>query len=337
MYKNRSDMRSLSIFLITCLLPLWGIAENIPRVVATASMIADMAQEIGGDYLDVKCIVPIGGDPHVYRPKPSDAALVSKADLVLMNGLTFEGWLEELVRNSGTEAPLVLVTDGITPISSEVYENAPDPHVWMDASLAIKYIVNIKNAFIQLVPEHQAAIEANYERYKKELEELDAYIQAQIQSIPAEKRILVTSHDAFQYYGHRYGIRLEAVKGVSTEAEVQTSDMRRIEETIKASKVPALFVESTIDPKLLQQIAKDNGVIIGGKLYADSIGPKDSPASSYTKMMRYNTDTIVKALTGQVTKDDVEENAPASSNWILYTLIGALFLGGFFMVARKMG
>ncbi len=200
-------------------------AQKKPSVVATASMIADMARQIGGDLVDVKSIVPIGGDPHIYDPTPMAAQMAADADLVLRNGLTFEGWLNELVENSGTDANIVTVTDGIKPIESLMYENAADPHAWMDVSLVITYVKNIRDALIKLLPDNRDQIEENYQAYKLKLVELDRYIKTQIQSIPEGKRILITSHDAFQYYGRRYGIQLESILGTSTDADVQTSDI----------------------------------------------------------------------------------------------------------------
>ncbi len=312
-------------------------AQDKKLVVATASMIADMAENIAGGEVDIKMIVPIGGDPHLYEPTPKDAQLVNGADLVLMNGLTFEGWLTELVENSGTKASTVLVTKGIQPIESATYKNSADPHAWMDAELGLMYIQNIKEALVALAPEHAETFEFNYGVYKKQLIELDQYIQSKIQTIPVNQRVLITSHDAFQYYGQKYGIRLEAILGTSTDAEVQTSDVMRLNKVIKESGVPAVFVESTVNPKLLKQLAQDNDIEIGGELYADSIGDKDSPASSYIDMLKYNTDVIVKALsttkTSATSAASSDKKNTGLNKWVL--IIGAVaLLIGFLIGAR---
>lgn len=310
-------------------------AQDKKIAVATASMIADMATNIAGGEVDIQMIVPIGGDPHLYEPTPKDAQLINKADLVLMNGLTFEGWLTELVENSGTKAPTVIVTNGIDPIESATYKNSADPHAWMDAELGLTYIKNIKNALVALAPEHKEVFEFNYGLYKKQLEDLDQYIQQQIQTIPAAQRVLITSHDAFQYYGQKYGIQLEAILGTSTDAEVQTSDIMRLNKVIKESGVPAVFIESTVNPKLLKQLASDNAIKIGGELYADSIGDKDSPAPSYIDMLKYNTDVIVKALTATPqTKPVVADDDSEGSNLWLWGILGLLLVGGFLLVAK---
>ncbi len=312
-------------------------AQNKPKVVATASMIADMAKNIAGDKLDIQCIVPIGSDPHLHEPTPRDASLIAHAQLVLKNGLTFEGWLTKLIDNSGTKAEVVLVTEGIKSLESLTYQNSFDPHAWMDASNGLIYIRNIRDAFIELDPENQPTYEANYESYKKKLETLDRFILEQIKTIPEKKRILITSHDAFQYYGRRYGIRLESIMGTSTDADVQTADIMRVSKIIRESEVPAIFAESTINPKLMQQLAKDNKIRIGGQLYTDSVGDKDSPAPTYYDMLKHNTVTIVNALR-DAQMDDLGSTGKTNDvqNLLFYALIGVLFFGGFFIVYKKL-
>ena len=310
--------------------------KSKPKVVATASMIADMIHVIGGDHLDLQCIVPVGGDPHIYDATPADAQLVNQADLIFKNGLTFEGWLNELIENAGSSAEIITVTNGIQAIESLQYSNATDPHAWMDASLGLQYIVNIRDALIKYFPKHTNDFQANYENYRKEMETLDAYISEQIGSIAEGQRILITSHDAFQYYGRRYGIRLESVLGTSTDADVQTSDIIRLNKVIKENLVPALFIESTINPKILEQIASDQDIKIGGKLYADSLGDDHSPASSYLKMLRHNTDVIVKALSRSVDhKDEVNEDT-SSGTWWLYGVIVGICLAAFLVLMKRL-
>ena len=288
--------RSLITLLVVLSSIASAIADNRPKVVATASMIADMAQTIAGDLLEIECIVPVGGDPHLHEPTPRDAKLVSDADLILVNAMTFEGWLGKLIVNSGTNAIVDTVTRGVKAIRSLTYENAVDPHAWMDASNGLIYVKNIYEALVELDPENKDIYLFNYEIYKSQLEELDRYIQEKINSLPAKRRILVTSHDAFQYYGKRYGLQLEALLGISTDADIQTRDIMRISKVISDNQIPAIFTESTINPKVLNQLARDQAIAIGGKLFSDSIGDEDSDAPSYLAMLKYNTDTIVEAL-----------------------------------------
>lgn len=328
---------SITIFFIALTISIF--ADNPKKlVVATASIFADMAENIAGDHVEVKMIVPIGSDPHLYKPRPSDAKLLAKADLILRNELTFEGWLKKLINNSNTDGKIVTITEGVNVVKSLVYENSADPHAWMDASNGLVYIENIKNALIEIDPDNKEVYEINYGVYKQQLEDLDAYIATEIEKIPANQRILITSHDAFQYYGRRYGIKLESIMGISTEAEAQTSDIRRLNKVIRNNKVPAVFIESTINPKMLEQLAADNNIEIGGELYADSIGEKDSEAPSYYDMLKYNTDVIVKALSRVVEKVEVEKTTEDESNnsVFIWGILGVLFLGAFFFVAKKM-
>ncbi len=311
------------------------LSQKKPLVVASASMLADIAEQIGGAYIDVEMIVPIGGDPHLHEPTPGDVRLVARGDLILVNGLTFEGWITELIDNSGTKAQTITVTEGIDVLTSQTYKNSADPHAWMDASNGIIYAQNIAKALSSIDPEHTEYYSERLESYSTELQELDSYISKAIQSIPAQQRILITSHDAFQYYGKRYGIQLEAIMGISTEAEAQTSDIIRVNKVIKENKVPAVFVESTINPKLIKQLASDNKIKIGGKLYADSLGDIKSPASTYIDMLRYNTDTIVAALS-QSTQSDTEDHEKSETNYTFLWILGIGLLLALGLLVYKM-
>jgi len=326
-------MRLLSLLFIIILSVNTHAQEAKLKVLSSASMIHDMVKNIGGDAIENKLIVPIGGDPHLYEPTPRDAQKVSAADLIFVNGLTFEGWIIELIKNSGTKATLDTVTNQIKPIGSTVYENSYDPHAWMDVSKGLKYITSIKNSLVKHDPKNAALYESNYKAYYNKLEELDKYITRRIQEIPSDKRVLITTHDAFSYYGKKYGLRLEAIVGISTEAEAQTSDIQRIIKSIKDSGVPAIFIESTIDPKQMKQIAKDNKVTIGGELFADSIGGEDTNANSYYDMLKHNTDVIVSALKGENNGQIKEDKSGSSIN--AYLILGAIFLLGLlFLIFR---
>jgi len=311
-------------------------AQEKKNLLATASMFKDMAEAIVGDRLNVETIVPIGSDPHLHEPTPRDARLVVDANLILMNGLTFEGWLNELVENSGTKAKSILITTGVNAIASEDYKNSFDPHAWMDAKNGLVYIKNIYDAVIQLAPEYKDEFTFNYNAYKKDLEDLDSYIKKEIEKIPAKQRVLITSHDAFQYYGRAYGIQLESIIGVSTEAQAQTSDIIRLNKIIRESQVPAVFIESTINPKLLEQLAEDNDIKIGGKLFADSLNDQGKEADTYIDMLKYNTDVIVAALS-QLKKDNEKKETESGGghSLILYLVIGAILVGGFLILMKS--
>ncbi|WP_020568732.1 metal ABC transporter solute-binding protein, Zn/Mn family [Neolewinella persica] len=309
--------------------------ETLPLVVTSASIFADMTAMIAGGHVRIESVVPIGGDPHIYEPTPADVQLVARANLVLINGLTFEGWMNELIENSGTSAETITITEGIGSIASEEYANSSDPHAWMTAANGLIYVRNIRDALIELDPFNRKVYEFNAGVYLQQLEDLDAEIFRQIASIPEKDRILITSHDAFRYYGRHYGIQVEAALGTSTDAEVQTSDVNRLTNIIRDSGVPAIFVESTINPKLIRQIAIDNNVIIGGYLYADSLGEPDTEAGTYLGMLSSNTNTIVQALKGNTTDIKDGMGPKAGQQLILLGIILAVMAGAFFFMVQR--
>ena len=316
---------------------LWGYTATGQKklVLGTASIFSDMAKVIGGDIIEVKSIVPIGGDPHTYQPTPSDVRLVNEADLILVNGLTFEGWLQELIDNSGTEATQKLITEGVIPIASAVYQNSSDPHAWMNPQNGLIYIENIKNALVELIPEEAEVFEFNYQLYEQQLKDMDQKIESMIQSIDPDKRVLITSHDAFQYFGRRYGLELESILGISTDSEAKTSDVIRLGKVIRERNVPAVFIETTVNPKLLKQIASDNNVRIGGSLFSDSIGDEDSEAPTYLDMLEYNAQTITEGLTHTASIPE-EESSPSLANWVLWGVLVGLLIGGMVLMIRKL-
>ncbi|MFK8005103.1 MAG: metal ABC transporter solute-binding protein, Zn/Mn family [Saprospiraceae bacterium] len=328
-------MKKIQILIFLFVIPMLLNAADKPKIVATASMIFDIAQNIVGDKFEVTTIVPIGKDPHTYEPTPGDATMVAYADVIFKNDLTFEGWLLKLIENSGTKANVVKVTEGVDVIESLTYANSADPHAWMNAANGIIYAENITKAMVEYDAENKDFYEKNFEVYRKKLQDLDQYIKDQIKTIPEQQRILITSHDAFQYYGRKYGIRLESILGTSTDAQAQTSDYTKVDKVIRESGVPAVFIESTVNPKMLQQLAESNDIRIGGSLFSDSIGNKDSDAPSYLAMLKYNTDVIVKALSRKVTPK-VAEVSEGKNNMLLYGILGVLFIGAFFFVYRSM-
>ena len=329
-------MRNLLLFIL--FIGASTLRAEKPLVVATASIFADMASQIGDTLIEVETIVPVGGDPHTYDPRPSDLILLNKASLILKNGLSFEKWMDKLIENSGTKASVVRITQGIASIQSDTYDNSPDPHAWMDAENGLIYAENIYKTLLEILPEQKDKLELSYLEYKEQIEKTEVYIKEQISSIPENQRILITSHDAFKYYGRKYGLQLESILGTSTDAEAQTKDVERIIQIIRASKVPAVFIETTVNPKMLKQIATDNGIAVGGSLFSDSIGDRDSEAPTYLDMLRYNTQTITTALTKSI--DDTVNNElenPGSSLAKIFVLIGAamlLFLG--FFISKRM-
>lgn len=306
-----------------------------PLVVASASIFKDMTEVIADNLVDVDLIVPVGADPHVHEPTPRDAKLVTKADLILVNGLTFEGWIDELIENSGTKAKVVVITKGVPAIRSEEYVNSADPHAWMNPLNGIIYVNNIAKALIELDPKNEAAYAVKRDEYISELTKLDQYIRTEIKKIPAEKRVLITSHDAFAYYARAFNLEVQPLVGLSTEADVQTSDIQRVSKTIKERDIPAIFTESTINPKLLKQIASDRDIFIGGDLFADSLDEEGKPGGTYIGMLKHNTDVIVAALTA-TSDESIEASDEATGGYLSYILLGGLMLIGLLFLVFKM-
>lgn len=316
---------------------LIGSLHAKPKVLATASMWADMARHIGGDLIDVETIVPIGSDPHLYEPTPNDVRKVNEADLIFINGFTFEGWLQKLINSSGTKAQSVIITGGIVPITNPHFKNSTDPHAWMDALHGIIYSEHITKALIAFDPEHAVTYQSNFDSYKKELEALHQYILDKINSIPEQQRILITSHDAFHYFGNRYGLQVESLIGTSTEADVQTGDFMRVNQLIKDRKIPAIFIESTINPKLMEQISRENKISIGGKLYADSLGDEKSPANTYINLLKNNANTIADALSKNIIQSNLKtaEKESKTSMWFFLIPIALIALALFVVIKKR--
>lgn len=310
------------ICLLLGLLPAQTALGQQLKVVATTSFLADMAQQLAGEHCEVLSLLPLGADPHVYEAVPGDAKLLAEADLIIENGLNLEGWLKKLIDQAGGKALLVTASAGIEPIGSEAHANSYDPHAWMDPLLGRVYIRNMANGLQRLLPLAAADIERNYEAYDQKLLELHTYIQSRIAQIPPQHRIIATSHDAFRYFGNRYGMRVLSVLGTTTDAEVRVNDLQDLIRTIEAEKLPALFVESTINPKLMQQVASDAGIRIGGSMYADSMGPKGSGADTYLNMLRHNADTLLAGL---------RENGVVNNRRT--DLLMLLIIAGFFALA----
>jgi len=214
------------------------------------------------------------------------------------------------------------------------YEDAPDPHAWMDLSFGLIYIDNMRKALLQLMPEHVEEIQKKYDTYYREIKQLNRWIQDEVNRIPKENRVLITSHDAFQYFGQAYGMELHATMGLSTDADVKTGDIIHITNLLETRSIPAIFIESTINPKLLEQIAADYGVEIGGELFADALSDASGPAGTYLNLFRHNTKVITEALTR--TEEKEESNASRLTHYISYAFIFAIMLSLFISAYIKL-
>lgn len=300
----------LLILLIICM-PIDLIwAENIqsgafesrkPIILCSTTQVADFTRQIVGDRCEVLCVLAPGADPHTYMPTPRDAQLALKADLCIENGLHLEGknWMATLAKDAGK--PIVTATEGVRPIELKSEGmTINDPHAWFAPRNAAIYVNNIARAVSTLDPAGKGDYEARTRLYLQELRTLDAWIRSEFNHIPPARRILVTSHDAFNYFAVEYGFKNEAPVGWSTGAELgggmTPARFRKVVDSIKQFGIKAIFIETSVNPKLVREIAREAGVEVGGSLYSDSMGAAGSAGDTYIGMMRENVLTIVKGI-----------------------------------------
>ncbi len=294
--------------------PTFARSDDPIPVVATFSILGDMVARIGGDRIALTTLVGPDGDAHVYQPTPADARAVSGAEILFLNGLAFEGWIDRLVEASGFDGAQVVATAGITPISFEEGDDhedhakadqaeaghdhgAFDPHAWQSLPNAIVYANNIAAALAQADPGNAATYHRNLADFVAEAEALDAELRAALGTLPADRRTIVTSHDAFGYFAKEYGLTFLAPQGLSTESEASARDVAELITQIRDQSIGAVFVESITDSRLLEQITSETGASIGGTLYSDALSGPDGPAATYPDMMRHNLAMLTDALT----------------------------------------
>jgi zinc/manganese transport system substrate-binding protein len=270
--------------------------EKLP-VVATFSILADFARNVGGERIEVTALVGPNGDTHVYQPKPADAKELGAARLILVNGLGLEGWIDRLIKASGAKAPVVVATNGIKPQQMRVEGRLElDPHAWQSIAKAKIYVANIRDALIAADLEGASAYRGNADTYLGKLDALDKEVTEEIAKIPPGRRLIITTHDAFGYFGTAYGFRFIAPEGVSTETEASARDVAKIIRQIKAQKIPAVFLENVTDPRLVRNIATESGAKVGRTLYSDALSSPDGPAATYIEMMHNNIRELSAAL-----------------------------------------
>ena len=275
-------------------------AQDRLKVVATFSIIGDVVKNVGGDRVDLTMLVGPNADAHVYSPTPTDARKLADAKLIVVNGLGFEGWIDRLVKASGSKAPIVVAANGVKPrrmADSHGHSHGSDPHAWQSVANVKLYATNIRNGLIAADPAGKTAYEANATAYLAKLDALDREVRDAVAKIPAERRRVITTHDAFGYFQDAYGLEFIAPQGVSTESEASAKDVARIIAQIKRQKIPALFMENISDPRLLKRIADETGAKAGGTLYSDALTDQKGPAPTYIDLIRHNLKQIAAALT----------------------------------------
>lgn len=282
---------------LACLLLVFALSASARaaplKLVASFTILADLARQIGGPDVEVASLVGPDADAHGFEPSPGDARLLAGADLFVTNGLGFDPWAEKLAKSARFAGVSVVASDGV---AAEQLDGRPDPHAFQSVENARRYARNIADAIAAKLPAREAAVRARAAAYDAGLVALDREIRTAIDAIPAERRVLVTSHNAFGYFAKSYGLHLLAVQGLSTESEPSARTVANTIREIKAQKAPAVFFENMTNQLLMQRIAKDAGVKIGGALYADALSKPDGTAATYVDLMRSNVRTIASAL-----------------------------------------
>ena len=296
-------MKKIIILCLVILSTSLGWAQEAKRlkVIVSFSILADFIKIIGGNEVDVTSIVPLNSDPHIYQPDPDIASLISHADMIVINGLGFEGWMTRLQEATKFKGKLIVASNGVIPrvlynpaLSSA--DAVSDPHAWHDVHQAMIYVKNISAALMDADPIHASAYQKRTQKYLKDLENLDFWILAMFREIPHDQQKIISAHDAFGYFAARYDIKMYALQGLSTESEPSAKQVAAMIELIKREKIKALFVENMTNHRLLEQVAAETHIDIGGVLYTDSLSNDQGPAQTYIEMMKHNVSTIVKAI-----------------------------------------
>jgi zinc/manganese transport system substrate-binding protein len=320
--------RTLRFATYTSAIVLAGLSSTASaaelKVVASFSIIADLARNVGGDKVEIATLVPVDGDGHTYEPTPKDAATLEGADVVLVNGLEFEGFMSRLIETSGTKAEVIEVSKGISPLKAEDAEHGHahgdethaeaspaaeesheghhhgeyDPHAWQSVTNGMIYVKNIAQAFCAVDKDDCPVFTANADAYLAKLKALDKQVRDEIAAIPEDKRTIITSHDAFGYFERDYGLKFLAPEGISTEAEASAADVAKLIDQVREDKASAIFVENISNPRLVEQIARETGVKVGGTLYSDALSAPDGPAATYIDMFEHNIKTLKSAVQG---------------------------------------
>ena len=278
------------------------------RVVTTIGMIADLAKNIGGEMVEVTSLMGTGVDPHLYKASAGDVTLVSQADLILYNGLHLEAGISGVLERLSDQKPnqVVAVTKNIDRLKLTAppeFAGAYDPHVWFDVTLWTNVAETIRSALVKLMPSAEAHFQTRAKKYILQLEDLHIYVKEKATQIEASKRVLVTAHDAFGYFGQAYGFEVRGLQGISTATEAGTADVRNLAQFIADRKIPAIFVESSVPRQSIEAVqaavqARKFEVQIGGELFSDAMGNPDTKEGTYIGMVQHNIDTIFDGLTG---------------------------------------
>ncbi len=301
---NKSSTLGLNVFLslVGLLLLGWAFSAQAQlKVVTTTGMIADLTQNIGGQHVEVTALMGSGVDPHLYKATQGDLRRLTKADIILYNGLHLEGKMQDIFEKMARKKPVFAVSSLIPHSQLRQHGHFPDPHIWFDLSLWQQAGQRVLQILQQQDPKNQQAYADNAQTYLNEMQQLHQWIQTKVLSIPAKQRILITAHDAFGYFGQAYGMQVMGLQGISTASEFGLQDIKQLKDIIVQNQIKAVFVESSVSPRFIQSLvagvkAEGHDLSIGGELYSDAMGKSDTPTGSYFGMVKHNVKTIVDAL-----------------------------------------
>ncbi|MEM6793907.1 MAG: zinc ABC transporter substrate-binding protein [Acidobacteriota bacterium] len=323
MSKKLTLLASLSLLLALGCAPAppdSGAGNGPAQVVATTGMIADTAARIAGELAEVQGLMGPGVDPHLYKASESDVRTLSEADLILYNGLFLEGKMGDILVKLARDRPVVAISEVIPEEKRREppeLEGQYDPHIWFDVSLWTETVTPIADALVEILPEHEDLLRAQAEAVRQELVDLDAWVVGKIGELPEERRVLITAHDAFGYFGDRYGLEVIGIQGISTLAEAGLQDVDRVVDLVVERDIPAIFVESSVPRRTVEAVraaadSRGHRVEIGGELFSDAMGAPGTPEGTYEGMVRHNVETVVGALGGPPDEalEDGADDAP---------------------------
>jgi zinc/manganese transport system substrate-binding protein len=272
------------------------------QVIASFSIIGDMVKQVGGDKVEVTTLVGPNGDVHLFEPSPEDAKNIANADIIFVNGLGMEGWLDRLISSSGYDGQVVELAKNVKTINiSEKKDDKPavaDPHAWQDISNGKIYIDNIRNALVKRDKKNAKVYEQNAQKYIVRLSDLNSWVKNEINKVPSGKRKVITSHDSFRYFAEAYDIEFFAPQGISSDSQPSAGDMAKLEDQMLRKEIKAVFFENMTDQRLTRQLEKDVGAKIGGVLYSDALSEPTGPAGTYFDMFKNNVPKLVTAMKG---------------------------------------
>ena len=292
------------------LLALGLVAVSLPasaeiKTVATFSILGNLLAEVAGDKATVSAVVGPDMDAHAYQPRPGDARAVAEAQLLVSNGLGFEGWIDRLAKAAPFKGRAVVATTGVAtlPAGSDhghshghSHDHAADPHCWQDVQRVRTYVANIARGLAEADPPNAAYYRERAEAFDRRLVELDGWVKEEIARVPADKRRAITGHDSFRYFSSAYGVKFQSPRGYNTSSEPSARDVATLIREVREQRIKALFVENMTNPGLVDQIARESGAVVGPRLYTDALSGPDGPAPTYEKMMRHNVTALVAGM-----------------------------------------